>query len=148
MLETHKFGSCPVWSMTPKFCMADCVVCGTPLTGRKTRFCARSCKNSFGNNRLQSYRAQQLRGRERKIRLVRSRGSCCESCGYAKNFAALEFHHLDPLDKAFNLDLRSLSNRRWSSIVAEEKKCALLCSNCHKELHNPECDLGTIQYRP
>ena len=115
--------------MTAKWCMADCVVCGSPLSGRKTRFCTRICKNSFGNNRLQSYRAQQLRGRERKIRLVRSRGSRCETCGYARNFAALEFHHLKPQAKTFNLDLRSLSNRRWSSIVTEAKKCALLCSN-------------------
>jgi hypothetical protein len=59
-------------------------------------------------------------------------------CGYDRNFAALEFHHLDPSTKAFNLDLRSLSNRAWERIVQESEKCELVCSNCHKEIHNPE----------
>ena len=60
-------------------------------------------------------------------------------CGYSKNFAALEFHHLDPVSKSFQLDLRSLSNRRWSAVLEESDKCILLCSNCHAEWHNPKC---------
>ena len=59
-------------------------------------------------------------------------------CGYSKNFAALEFHHLDPVSKSFQLDLRSLSNRRWSAVLEESDKCILLCSNCHAEWHNPQ----------
>ena len=63
----------------------------------------------------------------------------CEKCGYNKNDAAQEFHHLDSKTKSFQLDLRSLSNRKWLAIAEEAKKCILLCSNCHAELHNPEC---------
>ena len=63
----------------------------------------------------------------------------CEKCGYSKNYAALEFHHLDPETKSFQLDLRSLSNRKWLAITEEAKKCILLCSNCDAELHNPDC---------
>lgn len=51
----------------------------------------------------------------------------------------MEFHHVDPASKHFQLDLRSLSNRRWSSVAEEATKCVLLCANCHAELHNPEC---------
>ena len=58
-------------------------------------------------------------------------------CGYAKNSAALEFHHREPASKSFHLDLRSLSNRTWHVIAAEARKCDLVCSNCHKEIHNP-----------
>jgi hypothetical protein len=87
---------------------------------------------------LQSYNAQQLRGRKRKIALVGMNGGCCSRCGYSSNYAALEFHHAAPTDKTFNLDLRSLSNRAWDVIVAEAEKCELVCSNCHKEIHNPE----------
>ena len=65
-------------------------------------------------------------------------GGCCSRCGYSSNYAALEFHHAAPTDKTFNLDLRSLSNRAWDVIVAEAEKCELVCSNCHKEIHNPE----------
>ncbi|MGD8926750.1 MAG: hypothetical protein PVG20_07855, partial [Thioalkalispiraceae bacterium] len=68
------------------------------------------------------------------------KGNECELCGYAKNHAALEFHHTKPEEKIFQLDLRSLSNRRWELILEEAQKCQLLCSNCHAELHNPECN--------
>ncbi len=62
-------------------------------------------------------------------------------CGYDKNYAALEFHHKVPIEKLFQLDLRSLSNRSWDAILEEAKKCQLLCSNCHAEYHNPDCRL-------
>jgi hypothetical protein len=66
-------------------------------------------------------------------------------CGYNKNTAALQFHHINPEDKLFQLDLRSLSNRKWSEIETEAEKCILLCSNCHAEYHHPECDLNTAE---
>ena len=52
------------------------------------------------------------------------------------------FHHINPEVKLFQLDLRSLSNRKWGEVVAEAGKCILLCSNCHAEHHHPECDLS------
>jgi hypothetical protein len=91
------------------------------------------------NQSFQSYQAQQLRGRQRKLELIKLKGMKCEECGYNKNSAALEFHHTDPASKDFQLDLRSLSNRKWRLVLAEAEKCRLLCSNCHAELHNPEC---------
>lgn len=114
------------------------MTCAGPLEGRQRKYCSRVCKNSDTNNRLQSYAAQQRRGRDRKIRLIRLKGSACESCGYAKNYAAMEFHHREPRKKSFQLDLRSLSNRRWEVILKELAKCSLLCANCHAELHNPD----------
>jgi hypothetical protein len=71
--------------------------------------------------------------------LIRLKGKKCEECGYGRNSAALEFHHTGPALKEFQLDLRSLSNRKWQLVLAEAEKCRLLCSNCHAELHNPEC---------
>jgi hypothetical protein len=71
--------------------------------------------------------------------LIKLLGMRCEVCGYNKNYAALEFHHVKPSDKLFQLDLRSLSNRKWEAVLDEVKKCRLLCSNCHAEEHNPEC---------
>ena len=118
-----------------------CCVCQKKLSGRQKKFCSRECKNKYGNNLHQSYVAQQDRGRERKIELLTRFGGQCTKCGYDKNFAALEFHHIDPGSKSFQLDLRSLSNRKWSAIVEEGTKCTLLCSNCHAELHHPDCAL-------
>ncbi len=118
--------------------MENCVHCGELLSGRQTKFCSRSCKNSVSNANHQSYLAQQRRGRKRKLALIKNKGARCKMCGYRRNSAALEFHHLNPKDKSFALDLRSLSNRSWDVIEKEAKKCALLCSNCHTEVHNPD----------
>ncbi|HSD96539.1 MAG TPA: hypothetical protein VLB06_05275 [Sulfuricaulis sp.] len=116
-----------------------CTTCHKPLRGRQRRFCSRQCKNADTNNKHQSYQAQQLRGRERKLELIRLKGAKCEYCGYSKNYAALEFHHPNPHEKDFQLDIRTLSNRRWDAVIVEAKKCLLLCSNCHAEEHNPDC---------
>ena len=76
---------------------------------------------------------------KRRIRnkeiLVESKGGCCERCGYNKCIAALEFHHLDPDEKSFNL---TGSTRGIEKQLEESKKCILVCSNCHREIHNGE----------
>ena len=115
--------------------------CGKSLSGRQQKYCSRNCKNIYNNQVLQSYEAQQVRGKRRKLRLIAYKGSKCEVCGYQKNSAALEFHHVDPATKLFQLDLRSLSNRKWEVVQKEADKCRLLCSNCHAEIHNPDCGL-------
>jgi hypothetical protein len=114
-----------------------CVVCRAVLLGRQRNFCSRACKNRDTNNRHQSYVRQQLRGLERKTRLVEAAGGCCVRCGYRRNLAALAWHHIDPGRKSFNLDLRALSNRGEEEIQAEVAKCILLCANCHAEEHFP-----------
>ena len=117
--------------------VAPCVTCGGALSGRQRSFCSLRCKNLDTNNRHQNYQAQQARGLRRKQELVRRCGGTCTRCGYARNLAALTWHHVDPATKLFNLDLRALSNRRAEEIERELGKCVLLCANCHAELHNP-----------
>jgi len=125
--------------------MRCCVVCKSKLVGRQKRFCSRACKNACTNNRHQSYACQQARGRRRKRRLIEIYGKECSRCGYRRNIAALEFHHGDAAAKSFQLDVRSLSNRSWKAITLEAQKCVLLCSNCHKEVHNPDSMLDELR---
>lgn len=119
----------------------QCVICGSSLLGRQRLYCSRRCKNRCTNYQHQSYANQLARSRINKSRLVGMMGGRCMRCGYARNLAALEFHHRCPSDKAFQLDARTLANRRWSDIETEAAKCDLLCSNCHAETHNPEAML-------
>ena len=63
-------------------------------------------------------------------------GGKCSKCGYDKNIAALGFHHLDPKTKEAEWGRMRLLN--WKKTVEELKKCILICSNCHIELHNPQ----------
>ena len=120
---------------------ARCLICAVPLKGRQRLFCSRLCKSRHTNYHHQCYAKQAERAREKKFRLVRQLGGCCQKCGYSRNLAAMEFHHRDPETKRFQLDARTLANRHWTDIEAEAKKCELLCSNCHAELHNPRSTL-------
>ncbi len=117
-----------------------CVVCGASLTGRQIKFCSTGCKNKS----LQSYEAQKERGLRRKLLVFRNKGGKCAVCGYDQNLAALTFHHTQPVDKEFKLDMRSLSNRTWEAVQVESEKCILVCANCHAELHNPHLALHEL----
>lgn len=57
-------------------------------------------------------------------------GGKCVLCGYSRCLRALEFHHLDPSAKQFELGYRGCT-RSLDALRAEASKCVLLCSNCH-----------------
>jgi hypothetical protein len=88
-----------------------------------------------------TYEYQKLRGLKRKIQIVEMLGGKCENCGYNKNIAAFDFHHVNPKEKDYQLDMRKLSNTRFDKLLEEVKKCKLLCSNCHREFHSPDLEL-------
>lgn len=69
---------------------------------------------------------------KRKADLVYIMGGKCSLCGYDKCQQALEFHHIDKSTKKYGLS--SGNCRSWEEDIEEVKKCALVCSNCHKEL--------------
>ena len=60
-------------------------------------------------------------------------GCKCNICGYNRYSGALEFHHLDMNKKDLGLSARDCGN--FEKVLEESKKCILLCSNCHKEVH-------------
>jgi 5-methylcytosine-specific restriction endonuclease McrA len=53
----------------------------------------------------------------------------CEHCGSTSN---LRFHHRDPATKSFNV---SDTRMPWSAMLAEMRKCDVLCQKCHKAEH-------------
>jgi hypothetical protein len=79
--------------------------------------------------------------RQRKIKgaLVDAAGGRCTRCGYSRCLAALEFHHRDPSEK----DPQLFRNKHRRARVTEEtkaelRKCDLVCSNCHREVHEEQ----------
>ena len=60
----------------------------------------------------------------------------CERCGYY-HYNVMEYHHLDPTQKKFTIG-RHILRKSMDAILIELKKCALLCANCHKIVHNGE----------
>lgn len=85
-----------------------------------------------------SYESQKKRGLERKIYFINKFGGCCSKCGYKTNIAALEFHHVNPEEKEFQIDVRRFSNTSIDKLSKELDKCILVCANCHREIHNSE----------
>lgn len=79
-----------------------------------------------------------------KALVVEAMGNKCCKCGYDKHIEALTFHHLDP-DEKDNTIANFLRNpRRLDKIVDELKKCVMLCSNCHIELHAGHWNIADI----
>ena len=68
-----------------------------------------------------------------KIKAVIMLGGKCSKCGYDRCLTNLCFHHINPEEKKMELCL--LDRFPWSVVEAELKKCILLCTNCHGELH-------------
>ncbi len=69
-------------------------------------------------------------------------GGRCMICGYNKCLTALEFHHL--YNKKFGFSSRGIT-RSWQKIKEELKKCVLVCSNCHKEIHAGLVQLPSVR---
>lgn len=59
-------------------------------------------------------------------------GAKCQRCGYDR-LGILEFHHVDPNGK--EREPTSALHGRTEAAMTELDKCALLCPNCHRELH-------------
>lgn len=62
----------------------------------------------------------------------------------------MDFHHIDSATKDFNISARLT----WDAIVRELGKCVLLCSRCHREVHDglhpryladPDADRGGVE---
>jgi len=59
--------------------------------------------------------------------------SVCACCG-EDCAACLDFHHTDPSTKSFSIS--KAGNRSWEAVLAEIKKCVVVCKNCHSKIHN------------
>jgi 5-methylcytosine-specific restriction endonuclease McrA len=78
-------------------------------------------------------RVANHRIKKKKI-LIEEMGGSCIICGYKKYIGSLHFHHINPSDKKSNLSRMNLA-LNIDKLREEAKKCILVCSNCHSEIH-------------
>ena len=83
---------------------------------------------------------QHLYVLETKKKAVEYKGGKCQRCGYNKNYAALDFHHLDPDEK--DLNYKTARHWSWERLKVELDKCELVCRNCHAEIHHPTHEIS------
>lgn len=77
--------------------------------------------------------ARVWRKTARKI-LVENMGGKCLVCSYSSETAALDFHHLDPKIKKYEVSTL-LAYKSWKRASDEARKCVILCCRCHREHH-------------
>jgi hypothetical protein len=72
--------------------------------------------------------------RHQKVRatVIAEAGGRCVVCGYDRFPTALQFHHVDPGAKEFNVN--PASGKSLAKYQAEARKCVLVCANCHIEI--------------
>jgi hypothetical protein len=83
-----------------------------------------------GYKRLLARNKLKRRRRSHWIGKYKEAKGCC-ICGYNKSKYALDFHHRDPSQKKFNASVR-MFNLRLKTIIAEIRKCDIMCANCHR----------------
>lgn len=113
-----------------------------PLRGRGDWLSANSGLASYLPARytrgMDSRTAKEIDARKRKrmwlARMKLEKG--CSRCGYKRCARALQWHHKDRSTKTFNVS--QMLTYRESRILAEIKKCDLICSNCHFEQQDAE----------
>jgi predicted nucleic acid-binding Zn ribbon protein len=121
--------------------MKHCAICSIPvIVGRK--YCSETCLKASQILRAEAKPNQSRKAgkshyvvswrQKVKLRAINYKGGRCQVCGYDKCVRALSFHHLDTTRKDFSIGGISKS---WKTIQAEIDKCALLCMNCHAEVH-------------
>jgi hypothetical protein len=76
------------------------------------------------------------RRRAVKARLVGEHGGACRACGHDRCLAALQFHHLDPATKRFDVGRGMARGRGIDALREELRRCVLLCANCHAEVEH------------
>lgn len=107
--------------------MCDGVLTEETLVSKKHTPLCKSCNSKRTTNRVKA----------NKLKVVEYMGGKCSHCGYNKCIRSLEFHHIDPSKKSkdYNKNFHTWGVERQKE---ELKNCILLCSNCHREIHNPE----------
>lgn len=78
---------------------------------------------------------------ERKLKAIKYKGGGCAKCGYNVSPYALDFHHINRLDKTINIS--GSHCRSWNFVKKELDKCILLCANCHREIEHNVFELLT-----
>lgn len=123
---TKSCGKCNNPNISPKNKEKECPICHKKfMTNINNRKYCYDCSPSTGDSGA-------FRKRAIKHQLVLYKGGKCEICGYNKCEAALQFHHLNPEEKEFQISDKDLS---MEEMKKEVDKCQLLCANCHAEQH-------------
>jgi hypothetical protein len=108
----------------------------TQKDGRQPR--CKICARKTINANYSKYRDKTLMRNAERARVTRLKlreykeARSCSFCS-ENNYVCLDFHHIDPNTKSFQLS--SVTTESWETIMDEINKCSLVCKNCHAKIH-------------
>jgi hypothetical protein len=105
--------------------ICTCRICNRLFNYKRTSGGTRRTCNSCLSNKDK---------RNKKQILVEYKRGKCFLCGYNTYISALSFHHLNPVNKDFNIS--GSHCRNIELLKLEVDKCVLVCMNCHAEIHS------------
>lgn len=104
--------------------MQKCIECGKEYQYDRKKGHRKNCCNSCMVNKRRMAVDKKC---------LEYKGGKCELCGYSKCKRSLQFHHIKPETKTFQISGNwGLS---WEKLKTELDKCILVCANCHGEIH-------------
>jgi len=91
--------------------------------------------DNTGTHRQVTKARRKNKRRELRMKIDEIKRRCgCRKCSEG-DVVCLEFHHVDPNQKDFNLAAAIAYEWAWERVIAEINKCVCLCANCHRKLH-------------
>ena len=121
-----------------------CKKCGKTFQYHREKKLCKECEPKRAiylsiEERKKARKQQNIDGvNRRRIRIKQNMlqfcGEKCCICGYNKCDRSLTFHHVNPNEKVLGI-ASHMTNASWERIKNELKKCILVCSNCHNEIH-------------
>lgn len=107
----------------------------------KNRNLCKKCNNNnvkhyYANNQIYkaSIKAKSEKHKQKTIKMISDFKSLygCLFC-HEKDSCCLQFHHLNPSEKDF--EIHGGSKRNVESYKKEIQKCEIVCANCHLKIH-------------
>lgn len=104
------------------------------------RECSSSRSRLYYQSHTQKHREATRKRRQERRKLLKQRIEDikrqleCRICGES-DIVCLDFHHLDPATKEFEIAMAMNDEWPWEKVLAEIRKCVCLCANCHRKVH-------------
>jgi hypothetical protein len=95
-----------------------------------------SLEDKMNKEQQRKYRKASVDRAKQCIKELKING--CAICGYDKCNRALNFHHVNPESKSFQVGINEIRKKKSKELVEELNKCMLLCSNCHMEIEEKQ----------
>lgn len=102
------------------------------------RDCQKEKAKEIRASNIEKYRSKDRENKNRVYRkkrgIINSYKECgCVICG-EKEPVCLDFHHINPDDKNFDIG-KQFHIKATETIIKEIHKCVVLCANCHRKVH-------------